>query len=119
MFDGIMCETNTVRLVLRGCLDGQSAPDMLEGMEAVVQLNRSDVVLDLASVSQLDGSAIGAFSFLYRRLGAQGRSLTVEGACGQPLRLLRDLGIDAILGIAPPPAPRRAAAAHIGLALAR
>lgn len=118
MFDGIMCETNTVRLVLRGCLDSQSAPDMLEGMEAVIRGNGTDVILDLTAVSRLDGSAIGAFSFLYRRLAAQGRALLVEGACGQPLRLLRDLGIASILGIAPP-APRRAAAAHFGWALAR
>ncbi len=118
MFDGIMCESNTVRLVLRGCLDGSSAPDLLEGMEAVIQLNRSDVVLDIANVSMLDGSAIGAFSFLFRRLAAQGRKLSVQGASGQPLRLLRDLGIASILGVAPS-SPRRAAAAHFGWALAR
>ena len=118
MFDGIMCESNTVRLVLRGCIDGVSAPDLLEGMEAVIRLGNSDVVLDIAQVSQLDGSAIGAFSFLFRRLAAQGRTLAVRGASGQPLRLLRDLGIAAILGIAPAQ-PRRVAAAHSAWALAR
>ena len=118
MFDGIMCESNTVRLVLRGCLDAGAAPDLLEGMEAVIRLDAADVVLDIAAVSRLDGSAIGAFSFLFRRLAAQGRKLLVEGASGQPLRLLRDLGIAPLLGIVPS-APRRAAAAHFGWALAR
>lgn len=118
MFDGIMCESNTVRLTLRGCLDGAAAPQLLDGMEAVVQLNKSDVVLDLTAVSMLDGSAIGAMAFLFRRLAAQGRKLAVTGASGQPLRMLRDLGIASILGIAPS-APRRSAAAHFGWALAR
>ena len=119
MFDGIMCETNAVRLVLRGCVDGRSAPDMLDGMEAVILLNTCDVVLDITGVTHLDGSAIGAFSFLFRRLAAEGRKLRVEGASGQPLRLLRDLGIAPVLGIAPPAAQRRIAAAHLGWALAR
>ena len=119
MFDGIMCESKTVRLVLRGCLDGRSAPDMLDGMEAMILLNTSDVVLDISGVTQLDGSAIGAFSFLFRRLVAQGRKLRIEGASGQPLRMLRDLGIASVLGIAPPTPPRRLAAAHFGWALAR
>lgn len=118
MFDGIMCESNTVRLLLRGRLDAASAPVLMDGMAAVIQLNESDVVLDLANVSHLDGSAIGAISFLFRRLAAQGRTLLVEGAAGQPLRLLRDLGLASILGIAIP-APRRVAAAHFSWALAR
>jgi stage II sporulation protein AA (anti-sigma F factor antagonist) len=118
MFDGIMCDSNKVRLVLRGCLDAASAAELLDGMEAVIQLNRTDVVLDIASVSLLDGSAVGAIGFLFRRLAAQGRKLAVEGASGQPLRLLRDLGIAHILGIAPS-TPRRAAASHFGWALAR
>ncbi len=118
MFDGIMCESNTVRLILRGCVDGASAPGLLEGMEAVIRHGNSDVVLDIAHVSQLDGSAIGAFSFLFRRLAAQGRKLAVRGASGQPLRMLRDLGIASLLGVVAPQ-PRRVAAAHFAWALAR
>lgn len=119
MFDGIFCESNTVRLALCGSVDGASAPDLVEWMEAVIRQGSTDVVLDLSRVSLLDGSAIGAISFLFRRLTAQGRKLAVEGASGQPLRLLRDLGIATLLGLAAPAAPRRAAAAHFAWALAR
>ncbi len=118
MFDGIMCGSNPVRLVLRGALEPLAVREMLDGLEALIHHETADVVIDLAAVSHLDGTAIGAFGFLFRRLVAQGRRLLVEGASGQPLRLLQELGIAAILGIAPAP-PRRAAAAHAGWALAR
>lgn len=62
------------------------------------------VVLDLRGVTFMDGAGLGALAFLAKRLGER---VQIEGAAGQPLALLRHLGLDRVFGL---PAPRRAPA---------
>ena len=57
------------------------------------------VVLDLSKVEQMDGSGIGAIAYLRKRLMAAGRSLDVAGVHGQPLALLRQLGLARSFGL--------------------
>ena len=52
-----------------------------------------------AAVGHLDGSGIGAIAFLRKRLLAAGQSLDVSGAHGQPLSLLRQLGLARSFGL--------------------
>ena len=57
------------------------------------------VVLDLSQVDRMDGSGIGAIAFLRKRLSAAGQSLELSGAHGQPLALLRQLGLARSFGL--------------------
>ena len=57
-----------------------------------------DVLVDLTGVNYLDGSGVGAIAYIFKRLQARGYNLTVQGATGQPRRMLWILGIGSVLG---------------------
>ena len=54
---------------------------------------RSDVVIDLARTEALDGSGVGAMVYAFKRLLANGNTLTVRNISGQPLDLLHEAGL--------------------------
>ena len=64
--------------------------------EALAQ-GAEDVELDLSKVSFIDSSGIGGIVFLYKRLVAAGRRLTVRGLGGQPLQMFKYLRITDML----------------------
>lgn len=105
MFDRISTDAGRIRLHLRGALDGEASLGVRQGLERVAAAGQGDVVLDFADVTQIDGSGIGAVSFLFRRLAARGRRLTLEGVSGQPLAMLHELGLRALFDL--PEEPRR------------
>jgi anti-anti-sigma factor len=92
-------------LRVSGPLDAEGALALRPSLENLVSGATGDVVLDMAGVSYMDGSGVGAVAFLFKRLAAQGRRVTVAGAGAQPLALLRKLGLDGVLGL--PIAARR------------
>jgi anti-anti-sigma factor len=91
-----------LRLRLAGALDAAGATALRPSFERLGEEARQDVVLDLAEVTHLDGAGIGAVAYLFRRLAAQGRRLCLEGARGQPLALLREVGLARTLGLEAP-----------------
>lgn len=117
MFERVHSEAGLVRLHLRGGLDGSASRAMHEGLCALAAVEAREVVIDLSNVTHLDGSGVGAISFLFKRLGARGRRLTVSGVAGQPLAMLRHLGLAGPLGLEQP--RRRFAFALPGFAWAR
>jgi anti-anti-sigma factor len=72
---------------------------VLESLTAAAPASTQRVVLDLSQVEALDGSGIGAIAFLRKRLAAAGQSLELAGAQGQPLALLRQLGLARAFGL--------------------
>lgn len=100
MFERIQSQAGSVRMHLRGGLDGEASRAMWQGMAALAQVEAREVVIDLTHVSFVDGSGLGAISYLFKRLTARGRALKVVGASGQPLAMLRHLGLASMLGIA-------------------
>lgn len=100
MFERISDDGGTIRLVLRGPIEAVQAEALRSALEAAAALPSGDVILDFTGVSLIDGSGVGAIAFLFKRMHAQGRRLIVEGAGGQPLALLRGLGVAGLLGIA-------------------
>lgn len=56
-----------------------------------------DVVLDLGRVRFIDSSGIGAIVFLFKRLTARERKLSVTNVQGQPMRLFVQLGLTFLL----------------------
>ncbi len=104
MLDQIDHDGDQVTVTLKGKLDGSTALGLRDDLLAVAA-GSGDVRIDLRRVSFIDGSGVAALAFLFKRLAAAGRRLTVQ-AVGQPLALLRELGLAAPLGLAP--ATRRA-----------
>jgi anti-anti-sigma factor len=117
MFERIQSEPGRVRLHLRGGLDGESSRALRDGLCALTTVEAREVVIDLSNVTYLDGSGVGALSFLFKRLTARGRRLTISGVAGQPLAMLRQLGLDGLLGL--DREPRRRVFALRGFAWAR
>jgi anti-anti-sigma factor len=93
MFERIASEGGRVRLHLKGALDSGAWDGLREGFEALAAAPSGDVVLDLSNVCYLDGPGIAAIGFLFKRLRAKGRRLTIAGANGQPLTLLHAHGL--------------------------
>jgi anti-anti-sigma factor len=99
MFERIQSEPGLVRLHLRGGLDSEASRDMRDSLTALAAVDAREVVIDLSHVTFIDGSGIGAISFLFKRLAARGRRLTLAGVSGQPLAMLRHLGLARPLGV--------------------
>ncbi len=81
------------RMVIVGSLDALAVEIMRPRLDALVG-TQQDVVLDFTKVDFVDSSGIGAIVFLFKRLRAEGHSLCIEGAKGQPLELFKHLHID-------------------------
>lgn len=99
MFERIHSEEGLVRLHLRGGLDGDASRAMRDGLAALAAVEAREVVIDFSNVTFIDGSGLGAISILFKRLTARGRRLTVSGVSGQPLAMLRHLGLAGLLGL--------------------
>lgn len=99
MFDRIHSEPDRVRLHLRGGLDSEASRAIRDSLTDLAVVEAREVVIDLSNVTFIDGSGLGAISFLFKRLAARGRRLTLTGASGQPLAMLRHLGLGATLGL--------------------
>ena len=101
MFERIESDGDAVRLQLKGVLNASTWEGLREGLERIADAPTGDVVLDLTNVSMIDGPAVGAIAFLYKRLAGKGRRLDVVGVSGQPLALLRDHGLTRVLRLPP------------------
>lgn len=99
MFERIASEEGQVRLQLKGALDAGAWTGLREGFEALAAAPRGDVELDLSNVCFMDGPGIAAIAFLFKRLRAKGRRLTVIGASGQVLGLLHAHGLAQIFAL--------------------
>jgi len=99
MFERIQSEPGLVRLHLRGGLDGEASRGMRDSLVALAAVEGKDVVIDLSHVTFIDGSGVGALAFLFKRLASRGRRLALAGVSGQPLAMLRHLGLAKTLDI--------------------
>lgn len=90
---------DTLQLTPGAALDAEGAAALRPTLEALARAEVRRVVLDLSRVERLDGSGIGAIAFLRKRLLAAGQALEVVGAHGQPLALLRSLGLASLFGL--------------------
>jgi len=61
---------------------------------------KEDVVLDFSGVDFMDSHGVGAVASLTRRLALKGLQLKIVGLHGQPLRLLLDLHLVPVSGVA-------------------
>ncbi len=118
MISSIQSGLNGNRINVSGMLDADGASALRPLLEQIVIGANRDVAIDISEVAFMDGSGIGALAFTFKRLLARGMALKLEGASGQPLALLRKLGLDRTFGIAPVTPRRIGFAAALGLARA-
>jgi len=92
--------TEASPLRIAGVLDADAARRLRERFSDLARTAQHDVVIDLSGVGYLDGAGLGALSFLFRHLATRRRRLAIVGANGQPLGLLKELGLAKTLGVA-------------------
>ena len=90
---------DTLKITPQFPLDAEGSLKLRPVLESLTGTDAQRVVLDLSQVEALDGSGIGAIAFLRKRLAAAGQSLELAGAHGQPLSLLRQLGLARCFGL--------------------
>jgi anti-anti-sigma factor len=87
-------QPNTMILSPEGEFDALAVADAQPLLEQIVEQSTADVVIDFSRVNFLDSSGVGCLVFLFKRLYAQKRSLTLQGLHDQPQRLIQSLRID-------------------------
>jgi anti-anti-sigma regulatory factor len=104
MLERMANEGGMLRLFFTGRLDSASTASLQQDVAAVAAYGAGSVVLDFSAVTLIDGTAVAAIAFLFKRLTVDGRALSVAGAVGQPAEVLQQLGIAAMLGVDAPEA---------------
>lgn len=87
------------RLQIDGALDALTAVEIRPIFDKVVADRRKRVTVDIAKVTLLDSSGVGAIVSLYKRLKADGGQFAVVGAKDQPLAVLKLLKLDRVFGL--------------------
>lgn len=100
MISRIHAKEATLTLTLEGRLDAEGAEALRPAMEQLAGGGAQRVILDLARVGFMDGSGLGALAYLAKRLPGR---IALRGVEGQPLALLRHLGLDRLFGLAAAP----------------
>ncbi len=92
-------QDNELRLSIDGALDALTARDVRPIFDQVVSERPQRVVVDLAGLTLLDSSGVGAIVSLFKRVKAEGGQVVVVNAQDQPLAVLKLLKLDRILGV--------------------
>lgn len=87
------------RLELEGALDALTTPDIRPIFDKVLADGRRRVTVDLAKVTMIDSSGVGAIVSLFKRVKADGGVVLVVGAKDQPLAVLKLLKLDRVFGL--------------------
>ena len=87
------------RLEVEGALDAMTAPEIRPIFDKVVTDRRRHVTVDIARVTMIDSSGIGAIVSLFKRVKADGGQVLVIGARDQPLAVLKLLKLDRVFGL--------------------
>lgn len=107
----VTCEPTRQHLVCVGRLDCESLAGFVQTASGLLAASGpARVVADLSAVVHVDSSGVSALVHLSRRLAQSGRQLVLEGLEGQPLALLRSIGLDRLLMPAMPRAEQGRAA---------
>ena len=86
------------RLVIDGAIDALTAAELRPIFDKLVSDRRPRVVVDIAGVTMIDSSGVGAIVSLYKRVKADGGQVQVVGAKDQPLAVFKLLKLDRVFG---------------------
>ncbi|PHP67443.1 anti-anti-sigma factor [Zhengella mangrovi] len=83
-------------ITIEGDLDAARIATMRPEMDFIAGSD-ADVLFDMTRCRFIDSSGVGAIVYLHKRMRARGYRIRLEGLQGQPLKLLRHLGIAGLL----------------------
>jgi anti-sigma B factor antagonist len=86
-------------LRIEGSLDAMSTPELRPVIDQLVAEKRANVVVNLSALRLIDSSGVGAIVSLYKRLRAEGGTVTVKGLKDQPLAIFRLLRLDRVFTV--------------------
>ena len=89
---------NTLNFVINDSFDALAVELLRPQLDKLVQ-DGSDVVLNIENVNFIDSSGIGAIVFLFKRLRTLEQSLSIIGAHGQPLELMKHLRVEQTISV--------------------
>ncbi|MGB0360477.1 MAG: STAS domain-containing protein [Endozoicomonas sp.] len=81
-------------IALHGHFDTNTASDIKECFEDLIDSGTGDVLIDMSDIGKIDSSGVGALVFLYKRLRVDSRNLGLLGVHGQANDLLTMLRIN-------------------------
>ena len=87
------------QLQIDGSLDALTVRDIRPIIDAVVAGRPKHVTVDIANLTLIDSSGVGAIVSLFKRVKAEGGRVVVVGAREQPLAVLKLLKLDRVLGL--------------------
>lgn len=92
-------ENGESQLEIDGALDALTVRDIRPIIDAVVADRPKKVTVNIANLSLIDSSGVGAIVSLFKRVKATGGSVVVVGAREQPLAVLKLLKLDTVFGL--------------------
>ena len=95
MLLGLGRKTRVVRV--NDNLDAVTAPQLVEVFLSVGTEGFQELVLDLSTVRFMDSAGIGAIVSVFQELRRSGVRLAVVGVMGQPLDLIKMVGLDSVV----------------------
>ena len=90
---------NETRLAVKGSLDINTAPQLAEEIDRVLQKKPAKVVCDLSGLDLIDSSGVAALVKLYKGVRSAGGTIAITGARDQPLAIFKLLRMDKVFNI--------------------
>ena len=79
---------------LTGDFDALAVNEYRPAFEELVETKDCDIAIDLTDVEFMDSSGIGALVFMFKRLTAKQRKLSLITGSGQPMQMIEYLRIN-------------------------
>jgi len=94
----VTVDGDTATVVLTGELELATVTALRRGVDELIAAGRPRISIDVAAVSFVDSTGLGALLYTKRRCEAAGGSFALTGVHGRVLRLLEVLGLSRYFG---------------------
>ena len=91
-------ENITIVTVLDSRLDASIAPEFKTQMEEIIREGNQQIILDIATITFMDSSSLGAMVGVLKAMGKNGK-LVISGASGVVLELFRLTRMDRVFNL--------------------
>jgi len=87
------------KLLVRGSLDINTAPQLAEEIDSIVATKPKKVACDLSGLDLIDSSGVAALVKLYKGIRGHGGAVAIIGARDQPLAIFKLLRMDKVFNL--------------------
>ncbi len=92
-------EGDRLSLYVTGELDAVTCTDLRPTLDTIASGAARQVTVDLSGLRLIDSSGVGALVSLYKRVRANGGSVSFVGVANQPLAIFKLLRLDLVFGL--------------------